>query len=288
MLGLLNAKRVLAEGALDRRGDLSAIRMPTSRAAFMERLNAVLDTAGSDDETPPHEAESRTLADRLRDDLVTHHGAALQRILVRGNGAEEALLVVLAVPPARAAEEERRLSQDSGARVSVIDAATHEAMLRLAESGLITMPTAEMREVNPAPGAEQERAAACAARTRTLVNQATHKLKAAALLEGGGFAEEAQAPAREAARLAVGALAAARGESEPEDAGAATAFLLRDGPEEMPDGVAHEALRILSGEPAADGMVTPVRELTERISRAVADLPGGARTLPEQSAPVPE
>ena len=108
------------------------------------------------------------------------------------------------------------------------------------------------------------------------------------MLEGGGFAEEAQAPAREAARLAVGALAAARGESEPEDTAAATAFLLRDGPEEMPDGVSHEALRILSGEPAADGLVTPVRELAERISRIVADLPGGARALPVRPAPVPE
>ena len=286
MLGLLDAKRELAEGVLDRRGDLSAIRMPTSRAAFMERLNAVLDTTG-DDETPPRESESKTVADRLRHDLVTHHGAALQRMLVREDEAGQAMLVVLAVPPARAAEEERRLSQDSGARVSVIDAATHETMLRLAESGLITLPTAEMREVHPAPGEEQERAAACAARARTLVDQAAHKLKAAALLEGGGFAEEAQAPALEAARLAVGAVAAARGESEPEDAEAATAFLLRDGAEELPDGVSHEALRILSGEPAADGLVTPVTELAERISRIVADLPGGARALPERSAPVP-
>ena len=50
----------------------------------------------------------------------------------------------------------------------------------------------------------------------------------------------------EATRLAVGALVAARGESEPEDAEAATAFLLRDGPEGIPDGLPHEALRILS------------------------------------------
>ena len=173
-------------------------------------------------------------------------------------------------------------------RVNVIDAATHEAMLRLAENGLIALPTAQMREVHPAPGEEQERAAAYAARARTLVDQAVHKLKAAALLEGGGFAEEAQAPAMEAARLAVGALAAARGESEPEDAEAATAFLLRDGPDGIPDGLPHEALRILSGEPAADGLVTPVREFAERISRIVADLPGRVRGLPERSALVAE
>ena len=288
MLGLLDAKRALAEGVIDRRGDLSAIRMPTSRAAFMERLNAVLDTAGGDDDTPVPDAEEKTVADRLRDDLVTRHGAALQRILAHEDEAGEALLVVLAVPPACAAEEERRLAQAAGMRVNVIDAATHEAMLRLAENGLITLPTAQMREVHPAPGEEQERAAAYAARARTLVDQAVHKLKAAALLEGGGFAEEAQAPAMEAARLAVGALAAARGESEPEDAEAATAFLLRDGPEGIPDGLPHEALRILSGEPAAGGLVVPVRELAERISRIIADLPGRVRALPERSTLVAE
>ena len=42
MLGLLDAKRTLAEGVLDQRGDLSEIPLPTGRAAFMERLNAVL------------------------------------------------------------------------------------------------------------------------------------------------------------------------------------------------------------------------------------------------------
>ena len=45
MLGLLDQKRVLAEGVIDRRGELSAMRMPTSRAAFLERLHSVLDTA---------------------------------------------------------------------------------------------------------------------------------------------------------------------------------------------------------------------------------------------------
>lgn len=99
--------------------------------------------------------------------------------------------------------------------VSVIDAATHESMLRLARNGVISMPVEGMREIQPAPGQEQERAAAYAARARTLIDRALHKLKAASLLEGGGFAEEAQAPALEAARLAVGALAAARGDTRP-------------------------------------------------------------------------
>ena len=278
MLGLLDAKRALADGVLDRRGDLSAIRMPTSRAAFMERLNAVLGTDGEGDGAAAAEPQPRTAIERLREDLVAQHGSALQRILI-GDDADQpedqkTMLVVLDVPSASAAEEESRLAEVAGMRVTVIDAASYEVMQRLARNGLIDMPGQRMREIHPAPGAEQERAAAQAARARALADQAVHKLKAAALLEGGGFAEEAQAPALEGARLAVGALAAARGEPEPDDADAAAAFLLADGPEGIPDGMPHEAIRMLSGESAADGIAAPVRELVERIFQIVEDLPG--------------
>ena len=278
MLGLLDAKRALAEGVIDRRGDLSAIRMPTGRAAFMERLNAVLDTGGEREAAATAEPQPRTGTERLRDDLVARHGSALQRILV-GDEADQAedrgaILVVLDLPAAGAAEEERRLAEATGMRVTVIDAASHEAMQRLARNGLITMPGERLREIHPTPGAEQERAAARAARARALVDQAVHKLKAAALLEGGGFGEEAQGPALDGARLAVGALAAGRGEPEPDDADGAAAFLLGNGPEEIPDGLPHEAIRILSGERADDGIVTPVRALVERIVQIVEDSHG--------------
>ena len=287
MLGLLDAKQALADGVLDRRGDLSEIRMPTGRAAFMERLNAVLGTDGERKDAAA-EPEPRAAIDRLRDDLVARHGAALQSILI-GEDAErtedrQAMLVVLDVPAASAAEEESRLADATGMRVNVVDAATHEALLRLAGNGLITMPTERMREIHPVAEVAEERAAAHAARARTLVEQATHKLKAAALLEGAGFAEEAQAPALEAARLAVGALAASRGEPEPDDADAAAAFVLGDSPQPIPDGLPHEAIRILSGEPAADGVVTPVRELAERVSSIVADAghPAGASSTAKE------
>ena len=87
-----------------------------------------------------------------------------------------------------------------------------------------------MREIHPAPGAEQERAAAYAARARTLAGHAAHKLKAAPRCwKEAASRREAQAPAMEGARLAVAALAAARGAPEPDDAGAAAAFLLDNG-----------------------------------------------------------
>ena len=134
-LGLLDAKRALAEGVLDQRGDLSEIPLPTGRAAFMERLNAVLGARAAAAEGA---ARALTAVEQLRDDLVTAHGATLRRVFVRDG--DEAVLVVLALPPERIAEEERRLGESTALNVEVIDPATHESMLRLAEAGLIALP----------------------------------------------------------------------------------------------------------------------------------------------------
>ena len=267
MLGLLDAKRTLAEGVLDRRGDLADIPLPTSRAAFVERMQAVLGARaeGEEDAAGAPPAPPTTALDRLREDLVGEHGAALRRILVREG--EDAALVVVALPAGQLAEEERRLAEATGLDVKLIDPAAHEAMLRLAEAGLISMPAGDLREVYPAPGAEGAEDASRLLRGRALVDRAQHKLKAAVLLEGGGFAEEARAPATEAARLAAGCVAALGGEPEPEDAEAAAAYLLAPeiGAGELP----LDAVRILSGEEVEAGVVAPVRDLLDTVSRRI-------------------
>ena len=225
MLGLLDQKRVLAEGVIDRRGELSAMRMPTSRAAFMERLHSVLDTAEEAEDVPADAVSPAETLDGLCHDLVTAHGTALHKVLVpEGEGTA---LVVVSLPAPRLAEEERRLSESTGLDVKVVDPTTHEALLRLVKAGLIAMPSGELRQVYPAPAREDAESVASVLRAKALVERAEHKLKAATLLEGGGFSEEARAPALDAARLAAISLAVVRGESEPEDAEAAANFLVQ-------------------------------------------------------------
>ena len=292
MLGLLDAKRTLADGVLDRRGDLTNIPLPTGRAAFVERMQAVLGAAhgtgeGEDREgaagaTPP--SPPMAAVDRLREDLVGMHGSALQRILVREGGGEEGgardtALVVIALPAGQLAEEERRLAEATGMNVKLIDPDAHEAMRRLAEAGLISMPPGDLREVYPAPvSKDAEEAAGRVRHARALAERAEHKLKAAALLEGGGFGEEARAPAVEAARLAAGSLAALAGEAETEDAEAAVAYLLVHdfGEEKRPLG----AVRVLSGEEVEAGVVAPVRELLETVSGRIVRGAGSPHRLP--------
>ena len=271
MLGLLDQKRALADGVLDRKGDLADLRMPNSRAAFMERLQAVLggDGAASEDrETKP----GATALDRLRDALLAEHGAALQRILVR-EGADTAL-AVLRLPPDLVADEERRLGESTGMSVRVIDPEAYESMRRLADAGLISMPAGDLREVYPVCGAEGAGEAGRRLRAAALAERAEHKLKAAVLLEGGGFAEEARAPAAEAVRLAAGCLAAMTGAPEPEDAEAAATFLLQW--EDAGGGPPLDAIRILSGEAPGAGVSAPVRSLLDEVLRRAGNTGRGA------------
>ena len=276
MLGLLDAKRTLAEGVLDRRGDLSEIRLPTGRAAFMERLNAVIgaraDAAAATAAEGASEGATRALTavEQLRDDLVVAHGETLRRVFARDG--DEVVLVVLALAPERLAEEERRLAESTSLNVKVVDPTTHESMLRLAEAGLIALPGGEMREVYPASDPERSESDGRILRARALTGRAEHKLKAAALLVGGGFAEEARAPAAEAARLAVAALAAIRGKPAPGDAESVAAFLLGEEPDGIPGGLPHDAIRALSGEEPEDGEVARIEAFVSRISWMIAEM----------------
>ena len=267
MLGLLDAKRTLAEGVLDRRGDFADIPLPTSRAAFVERMQAVLGAGAEGEQEAAGTLPPTNAFERLREDLEGKHGAALKRILVREGEGEGTALVVIALSAGQLAEEERRLAGATGLNVKLIDPAAHEAMLRLAEAGLISMPASDLREVYPAPGPEGAEDDSRLLRGRSLVDRAEHKLKAAALLEGGGFSEEARAPATEAARLAAGCLAALEGDPEPQDVEAAAAYLLAPelGAGELP----LDAVRILSGEEVEAGAVAPVRALLDKVSRRI-------------------
>ena len=275
MLALLDQKRALADKVLDRRGDAAEIKMPNSRAAFLERLDRVLV-----DQRKKQEEEGEPQAvDLLRDELLTRHGSALRHIFAQesaresdpesaGEGQERAL-VVLAVPADQAAEEQRRLAETTGLQIEVIDQVTHQAMLRLAESGFVSFPGEGLRDVLPLAEPEDDGREQRTRRAGELLEQAGRKFRAATLLEGGGFPEEAAVPAADAVCFAVRALAALRGDSEPEDTDAAAAFMVQPdssassamGANEPP----HGFIGILAGEVGAEG-VAPVGRLIDWVA----------------------
>ena len=275
MLGLLDAKRTLAEGVLDRRGDLANIPLPTSRTAFMERLKTVL---GPDPAAEVDEAAAPPVSptDALRDRLIADHGSALSRIFGHENGT--AILAVIDLPANRIGEEEERLARLTELAVTVIDPATHESMLRLAKSGLIPSPTETMEELFPVPAdqeGEDERANLL--RARALADLADHKLKAAQLLAGGGFAEEACVPAVDAISMTAGALAAMTSRVEPEDTEQAAEFLASLEPGSESDGAALDAVRVLSGDTSERDPVETAAAFLDHVSRRISTAPASSQ-----------
>lgn len=100
--------------------------------------------------------------------------------------------------------------------------------------------------VFPDPKKDAEGADRRTLRARALIERAQRKLKAAALLESGGFAEEARTPVVEAACLAVRAMAARRGVDEPADPEAAAATLVQSGFGEDLGGMPHGIVGLLA------------------------------------------
>ncbi len=278
MLWLLDAKRTLADGVLDRRGDLDAIPLPTGRTAFMERLKTVLgaEPAAQPDETTPRPQSPREV---LRDRLIADHGSALKRILGQADGS--AILAVIDLAPERMGAEEERLADMTELAVTVIDTATYESMVRLARSGLIAAPAETMEVIYPEPGdgeVEDERAGLL--RARSLAERAGHKLKAAQLLSGGGFPDEARVPALDAMRLAACTLAAVTSKPEPEDVEAAAAFLtgLQSGAEA--DGIALDAVRVLSGDAGDQDPVGIAATFLDHVSKQISGTVSGEAPPP--------
>ena len=220
MLGLIDQKRSLAEGVLDGIGDLTTIKLPSGRAAFMERLDAVMYR----DPGPSQTRESRTdPKDILKQRFVDEFDEDLSRLLVSDDG-KNALAVVSRSPDRDVAEAEQRIAAAAGLHVHVIDPESYETMRRLAAAGMISWTGSAMTEIQSPPTPED------ASRQRLLLatpllEQARRKQQAATLLTGGGFRVEARVPALEAAQLGTEALAIVRGDDKPEHVAASAAYL---------------------------------------------------------------
>jgi SNF2 family DNA or RNA helicase len=165
MLGVLAAKQELADGVVDGLGDLSALQMPSGRAALIERLDAMI---GGDEVEGPILERAEFCAERLRDDLLVRYGEDLLLLETRRDAAGTGtVLVVIDGTPDSAANEAAHLSQmhegigDNGVRgprFEVLDRAGYTMLQRLIETGIVNFAAAEVRRLheraNPANGAD--------------------------------------------------------------------------------------------------------------------------------------
>jgi hypothetical protein len=204
ILHLLADKQQLADGVLDGVGDLNALRMPSGRIAFLERLKAMM----GDAKVPAATAPPPAPAERLRDELLDRHGDRLLLVERRRDaGGRDSILAVLAGDGATAAREQDRLRRENGdaaPRIEVVDRAAFEAIGRLVAAGLIAF-VGEPQSLHRSPALLAGRGDRRRERARDLLAQARRKLRMATLLAEGGFDPEARPPLLEAIALAVGA-----------------------------------------------------------------------------------
>lgn len=263
ILHLLEQKQGLADGVLDGRGDLATIKMPNGRAAFMERMHALMEAKVRPAAPDPFKWMRDELAERL-DERFLH-----MEVRRDGAGKEAALVVVEGDPSAvRAALDAPPPGLEELPALEVVDATTYETLRRLEQAGILRFTGIETRVLHQA--AELDAVRRRRALARDLCEQADHRLRMATLLAGGGFMAEAIPPAIEAATLAVRSLTLAQGGED----GGETSTLSALADALVAGGHAHDVARLASAittEAALpDVHLGAARDLVKMARRATA------------------
>jgi superfamily II DNA or RNA helicase len=191
ILHLIGQKQALADGLLDGQGDIAALKMPSGRAAMIERMQAMMQAA---DAVKPRIVSAD---EAIAQELQRRHGerALLIEVRRRGDGELRVLAVLDLDREALAAESARLAGAGGGGApaVEVIDRVTWLAMRRLQSSGILALVEGPVRVLHRASGFADSDAppVQAAARAAELARQAERSLRMARVLASGGFAEEA-------------------------------------------------------------------------------------------------
>jgi hypothetical protein len=118
------------DGILDGTDDFSAIKMPSGRAAMIERMQALLG------ETKAASIRVLSAEEALVEDIRTRHDERLIRAELRA----DRLLMVLDLDPGALAAEQARLRQENSfgqPAVELIDRTAWQMLQRLTQAGIL-------------------------------------------------------------------------------------------------------------------------------------------------------
>lgn len=276
MLHLLAAKQGLADGVLDGRGDLAALKMPSGRAAMVERMAGLLTEPLATQQVPdpapdPAQRFVEAIAGPMSDCVLS-----IERW--RRDDGTTTILVVLDTAVADGAHERRRIAEaaeESGLEgIEFLDRETWDAVRRLAGAGILRLGEPdEVLHRSPMSGASAE-FTAWLQKSRIAtgwLKDAERKLSMAQLLADGDFEAEAVVPLGDAATLALRSLALiADAGLDPERAGALSASELAELPgvrPNLPPGAIASLAAIAdfpSGQAAARNLLIAARAALER------------------------
>jgi len=222
MLGTLAVKRELADGVIDGRGDLSSLRMPSGRAAFLAKLNHILGvglpaplvTERAKRVVSPVLGEASP-ADRFRQAVVSELSNRVQLITTRpatGGDRGSATLVVVDADADRLRPVIARMHEasDREGTIEVLDRQTYETVQRLVGLGIVAWPMEAGTELHRSPALTRSGPSPEEIRLKKadeLLDQARRKGKMAEVLSHGGFDGEALLAAKDGVEIAMRALA---------------------------------------------------------------------------------
>ena len=239
MLRILAGKQTLADGVLDGREGVDEMPLPSGRAAFLERLEEILELRLASGEPPATEvpAPAAPAPERLRQDLLALLGERLLLLDLVPHGEAAPATVVAVVDGLDGAAARTRGEAEAAVRRSfgegpetprleLLDRTVYEVLLRLADSGVLQLAPA----IAGAAGEPLHRSRALADRREDLQRRrlsaarerladGERRLRMAELLAGNGFAAEAVAPLAEALEqglVSLARLAGIEGTGAPE------------------------------------------------------------------------
>jgi len=218
MLALLNQKRELADGVLDGLGNLEKIKMPSGRAAFLERLGTLMETDVTRvalPQTHPRPVPERTTDpyETFRDDMIAR---LADRVLCletcRDTDNQLAILAVVdgnvdAVRPvAEKLVGESFSKAEQTPRLEIMDRSTYECIQRLINAGFLKVDEKFVRQfycsakVSGGKLSHEERLRKEAQKVFTEGNR---KMQMSVLLAQGGFPLEALPTTQQAVELVL-------------------------------------------------------------------------------------
>ncbi|HEY3754983.1 MAG TPA: DEAD/DEAH box helicase [Opitutaceae bacterium] len=239
MLETLAHKRALADGLLDRLGNLAEIKLKSGGQAFMARLEQLMSAAPARPAAAlPPLTTDRPLgfAQAVRERI---NGALIHcEERYPTEGTHSVLYVVLEGEASKwrpTLEELHREFFGPGhsdplapVRLEVMDRASHEALSRLVEAGLLSQTQRGSRLLFPGAPVEAPRALTAEEESRRTALRATaaRKLRMASLLGEAGMDDEVRAPGLDGALALARALAIEHRLAEPSKPEEAVSALL--------------------------------------------------------------
>ncbi len=237
MLATLSNKQALADGVLDRIGDLKEIKLQSGRQAFLAKLQQLVIQPAGSPKPEAREAKPPLPADRPRGFAAAArervNGALLRCEERYPNDAPHSVLYVVVERDAAQYREQLNALHDeyfgpgrwdplAPVRLEVIDRATDEALQRLIEAGLLAKTTRAARPLWPTETAEAAPPPLSPAEQEKLAvhrQLAARKLKMARVLCDAALNEEARASLLEAVPSLGRALALQHRLPEPASSG---------------------------------------------------------------------